>query len=315
MRTLIARALVALGLLAMALPAIATAAEGSLVGVRPVDPNASWLVLTMEPGQVVRQQALVMNLTDRPQPVRLSSADAVTTADGVFTLAGEHATPAGVGAWITPDETRITLAPNERRAVGLTIREPAGTTPGDHAGGLVVQSDEPAETGGGEGVAVRVLERVGMRVYVTVPGTRDGRVAIEDLDATAAGDGAVRGAVGLPDAVDVRFRVRNRGNVNFTRLSGRVDLLEGDDVRESRPLDFGTMLPGDDQEVAMSLPLPTWSPGSYRVRVTVAGAPATHTQATVDVGAGRVYAAGGLMVGLVGLGGAGLWRRRNRRAA
>lgn len=308
-----ALALVALvALLAAAAPAVA--AEGSRVGLRPADPDQSWVVLQLAPGASQRARAVVSNTSDAPQAVRFSTADATTTADGVFTLAGEAEPRRDVGAWITPDLTRLTLAPHESRAVGFTVRVPEGTTPGDHAGGLLVQADGPGEAASGDGMSVTIVERVGLRVYVDVPGVRDGHVALEDVRADPVRDGGVRGLLGMPDGVDVRFTVRNAGNVGYSRIHALVELLDGGEVRASTQVDLGTLLPGGVRDARARLPLGGWTGGRYTARVRVGAVPEARAEARVTVGAGRVWTAGGLVAGGLLLGSAGL-RRRMRRAS
>lgn len=313
------RALLAGGLavvataLAAGAPA-ATAASGSVVGVRPADPGQSWLVLRLAPGRTARREALVLNLSDRPQAVRLGATDAVTTADGVFTLAGDGERPRGVGAWITPDAQRLTLAPHEQRRVAITVREPEGTAPGDYAGGLVVQPDEPAGQVTAGGVAVRVLERVGLRVYVTVPGKRDGTVAIEGLSARPESAGGLGGVLGRAAGIEVRFRVAHRGNVVYQHLHGRVEVSAAGVVVSGTPVELETLLPGGARDVRVTVPLPSWRPRDYDVRVIVGALPEATALTRVSVGSVRMLEAGGLALGLIGLGGFGLWRRRARRA-
>jgi Fe-S cluster assembly iron-binding protein IscA len=292
----------------------AVAAEGSRVGLRPADPEQSWAVLTLAPGASERAEAVVVNSTDEPLAVRVSTADATTTGDGVFTLAGEAEPRRGVGAWITPDVVRTTLAPRESRRVGYTVRVPAGTAPGDHAGGLLVQRDGEEAAPSGDGMSVTIVERVGLRVYVTVPGTRDARVALDGVQARIDRDGGVRGMLGMPEAVDVRFRVRNTGNVGYARLHALVELRDGDRVRASAPVDLGTLLPDGERAAGARLPLGGWTTGGYTGRVRVGAVPEVHADARVTVGAGRAWAVGGIAVGGILLGTAGL-RRRIRRAS
>lgn len=305
----------ALGLavaLLMALAGSASAASGSLVGVRPAAPDQSWLVMTVPPGGSADATALVLNLSDAPQVVDIGSADAITTPEGVFSLAGDAETPRGVGAWIRLPRTRATLAPGERLPLPVSVAVPPGTTPGDYSGGVVVQAAPRAAASADGGLAVRVVERVGLRVYVTVPGVRDGHVAIQGLDATAAGGGGFTGALGLPDGMDVRFAVRNTGNVQYADLTGEVRLLEDGRVRDTRPLRLGTVLPGDVRPVSMRMSLPSWSPGRYEVAVRVDGRPAARGSATTSVSAMRVYAVAGVLALAIGLAAYGLWRRGRR---
>lgn len=308
-----ALALVALVVLLVA-AAPAVAAEGSHVGLRPADPDQSWVVLGLAPGASQRAQAVVSNTSDAPQAVRFSTADATTTADGVFTLAGEAEPRRGVGAWITPDVTRLTLAPHESRRIGFTVRVPEGATPGDHAGGLLVQADGAGEAASGDGMSVTIVERVGLRVYVEVPGVRDGRVALDGLHADVVRDGGVRGLLGMPDGVDVRFTVRNAGNVGYSRIHALVELMDGDEVRAATQVDLGTLLPGGVRDARARLLLGGWAGGHFTVRVRVGAVPEARAEAPVAVGAARVWTAGGLVVGGLLVGSAGL-RRRMRRAS
>jgi hypothetical protein len=155
---------------------------------------------------------------------------------------------------------------------------------------------------------------VGLRVYVTVPGTRDGRVTIAGVTAGIDRDGGVHGLLGMPEGVDVRFRVRNTGNVAYGRLHALVELRDGDRVRAAVPVDLGTLLPGTERTGAARLPLGGWTTGGHTVRVRVGAVPEAHADARVEVGAARMWAAGGLVVGGLLLGTAGL-RRRIRRAS
>ncbi len=298
--------------LVLALAATANAATGSLVGVRPAASDQSWLVMSVAGGETVRAEALVLNLSDEPQQVAIGTADGVTTPEGVFTLAGESETPRGVGAWIRLPRTTATLAPGERLPLPVTIAVPPGTTPGDYSGGITVQAGAREQTAADGGLAVRVVERVGLRVYVTVPGVRDGSLAVQELETTPVDGGGLKGALGLPQSLDVSFAVRNTGNVQYPDLTGEVRLYEDGDLHDTRPLALGTVLPGDVRPVDVSMPLPRWSPGRYEVAVRVSGRPEAHGTATEDVSAMRAYAAGILIVLLVGLGSYGLWRRGRR---
>jgi hypothetical protein len=302
----------ALAALAAATPALGS--EGSLVGIRPAAAGQSWVTTALPAGRSVHGTAVVMNLTSARQAVRLSAADATTTADGVFTLAADGAPARGVGAWTRPDVSRLVLAPGEQRRVGYRMRVPAAAEPGDYAGGLIVQSDAPARTARSGGVSIQIVERVGMRIYQRVPGHRDGTVKVEDLSASAVGAGGVRGIFGLADGVGVRFRVADTGNLHYDRLAGRVELLDGARVLAARPVVLGTILPGQRRDVAVRLPLGGWSTGRYGVRVTLASAPAATAAATVSVGAERIW----IGVAVAGLGvlaaGVLLVRRRRRRA-
>lgn len=298
--------------LLLVLAATAHAATGSLVGVRPAASDQSWLVMTVADGVTVGATALVLNLSDEPQTVAIGTADGITTPEGVFTLAGASESPRGVGAWIRLPRATATLAPGERLPLPVTITVPPGTTPGDYSGGITVQAGAREQAAAGGGLAVRVVERVGLRVYVTVPGERDGSLAVQELDATPVDGGGLKGALGLPASLDVSFAVRNTGNVQYPHLTGEVRLYEDGDLRGTRPLALGTVLPGDVRPVDVSMPLPRWSAGRYEVAVRVSGEPEARGSATEDVSAMRAYALGGVVMLLIGAGAYGLWSRGRR---
>lgn len=287
----------------------AQAASGSIIGLRPAAEDQSWINVRAAPGRVVPAKALLVNHTDERQTVTVGTADAVTTAEGVFTLAGEGTPREGVGAWIAIRRGALTLAPGEQRPLRFTVRVPADAEPGDFAGGVVVSSGSRARMRSGQGLSVRVVERIGLRVYVAVAGRRDAGVAIDGLRARAVGGDRLQELAGLQGGVDVDFTVRNAGNVRHDRLGGEVEILDGDEVAASRPVDLGTMLPGAERAVSVSLDLPRWSAGSYRVVVRMDGSPAARAEASVGVSPMRAYATGGLLLGLMG---AVYWGRARR---
>ncbi len=306
---MIARALVGALLVLAAWTGAAAGASGSLVGLQPLTPDQSWIVGTAAPGEVVRAGAVLINLSGRRQEVSLGAADGITTADGVFTLSGEGVEPVGVGAWIDAPAGRLTLAPRERRVVRFRIRVPADAEPGDHAGGLVVQSASAARVSSGSGVAVRVVERVGLRVYLTVTGARDATLAVEGLSARATSTGGLREAVGLPGRVEIDFTVRHLGNVRFDDLAGVVELRAGGDVVGRARTDLGTLLPGGDRRVALAMPLPRWSPTAYEVSVRLGDAPGALATTRLPADPARPVATAGLLLAVAGT---GLWSLRRR---
>lgn len=293
---------------------VAVAAEGSQLGIRPAQAGESWTTLTIAPGGQGVARAAVQNRTAQPQDAYLTAVDAVTTPDGTFTLAQDGAPATGVGAWITLGTTQARIAPGLEQPVDFIVRVPADAEPGDYAGGVVVRADEPAERRDQGGVAINVVERVGLRVYVTVPGVRDGRLVVEGLEAATSGGALPRAALGLPTGLDTRFTVRHAGNVRYEDLTGTVELRRDGELSATAPLDLGTVLPGSSRPVALRVPLPTFSPGDWTVSVRLDGESPMVAQAGLALGATRVWIAGALALGLVGLACALWWRRSGRGA-
>ncbi len=310
MRRALAATIVAL-LGTLVLAASAVGSLGATLALLPADQNESWITLEVEPGDAVAGRAVVRNLTDRAQTAVLTAVDAVTTGDGTFTLAGDDEERVGVGRWTSVDAARVALGPGEQRVVRYRVRVPAGAEPGDYAGGLVARAEVAAGREDAGGVTVTVVERVGLRIYADVAGERDGTVEVEDVAAETHGGSLVKDAFALPSALEATFTVRHAGNVRYDELGGTVELRRGDSVVETREISLGTLLPGAERPVSVRLPLAGFSAGDWTLEIRLDGEPPVAVQAHVGVSAWRVWAAGGIVgLGLIGVTGAGLARRR-----
>ncbi|HEX2040054.1 MAG TPA: hypothetical protein VHF47_10030 [Acidimicrobiales bacterium] len=157
-------AALAVGLLAPGEPARATEnGEFSLQPVRPVDTpqrERSYVVRTVAPGIGFDDRLEARNLTDAPLDLVVEPVDAVVTADGSF---APGTTTTAEGGWlrVTPERLRVPARGSVR--VALRVDVPADAAPGDHIAAVVVRK---AETPSGPGV--HVVNRVGVRVYLTV---------------------------------------------------------------------------------------------------------------------------------------------------
>lgn len=128
----------------------------------------SWFIYTLEPSEVKEAKVNVVNQSDQSVEVKIYPVDAVTTKDGAFAPQSEDREKIDVGAWINMPVSELSLKPNETKAVDFTIKVPENAEVGDHMGAIIVQGKEVAEAG--EGTAMRVVSRVGARIYLTVPG-------------------------------------------------------------------------------------------------------------------------------------------------
>jgi len=128
----------------------------------------SWFIYALEPGEVKNAKVDVINQSDQPVEVKIYPVDAVTTKDGAFAPQPEDAKKTGVGAWTSLPVSELSLGPNETKTVDFTIKVPENAEVGDHMGAIIVQGKEvPAAA---EGTTMRVVTRVGARIYLTVPG-------------------------------------------------------------------------------------------------------------------------------------------------
>ncbi|MDQ3757458.1 MAG: hypothetical protein M3394_06395 [Actinomycetota bacterium] len=145
----------------------ARAAENGEFSLRPVrsantpDRERSYVVRTVEPGTGFDDRLEARNLTDAPIDLVVEPVDAAVTGEGSF---APGTTAAAEGAWLRVSPGRVRVPARGSTRVALRVDVPADATPGDHIAAVVVRKAE-APSGGGE---VQVVNRVGVRVYLTV---------------------------------------------------------------------------------------------------------------------------------------------------
>jgi len=139
----------------------------------------SWFIYTLEPGEVKEAKVNVVNQSEVPVEVKIYPVGAVTTKDGAFAPKPEDAERINVGAWTTISVSELSLEPNETKAVDFTIQVPENAEVGDHMGAIIVQPKEVPEAE--EGTAMRVVTRVGARIYLTVPGEMIKELELEEF--------------------------------------------------------------------------------------------------------------------------------------
>ena len=204
-----------------------TAPEGRTgIGISPADPqlraagSARWFVADGEPGQEVVLRALVSNPGDVDETVRLYVRDLRFDRRGEPVIEDRSS---DIGTWGGFDEPEVLVTARSERTATFRLRVPADADPGDHVGVVVA---EAAPKGDG---TVRVVSRVGARLYLTVPG--EARPAVELRRLRLEPDGAI-----APREATVTFEVRNTGNV---RVRPRV-FVGGTEVPGAEVLPSGT---------------------------------------------------------------------------
>ena len=144
-------------------------AEGVRFTVSPANPtsNGSWLVYSIKPGDTIKDEVLVKNLSEKALTLSAYAVDQEKTAKKEdFALAAESAPRTNVGKWAMLDKDSVTVAPNSEVKVGLTFTVPAGTADGKYAGGVIVEA-MPAKASG-SGASASIGARVGLRLYADV---------------------------------------------------------------------------------------------------------------------------------------------------
>lgn len=142
----------------------------------PNDPhNGTWFVTTGYPGKRHTWTANLVNPTDQPLTVRLSTRD-LRFVDGVPTPVERDEDQTGVGAWTSFAEPEVTVGPAATVPVELTVNvPPTGVEPGDHVGVAIAETTSELE-------GATLVQQVATRIYVTVPGEVDRSFVIEDVD-------------------------------------------------------------------------------------------------------------------------------------
>jgi hypothetical protein len=246
----------------------AGALETNTLGIVPVDESDNFHV-ELVPGEEMERRAAITNRTDQAHHVRVYPVDANVTDQGSFALAGRDAIPTGVGAWLHLPVSELVLPPRSTTELAFRVTVPAGATPGDHAGGVVVEMDpkgQPQDLGNNIAVQMNVVERIGVRVYLNVAGKAVRTLGMGELTWGRTGDG-------------IRFEVlvTNTGNV---RVEPRAELtfhgfrLPSTAVEMSR---VETLLPGSDVTLTgLWRDPPRLASGHATVTVTVGGQPMGH---------------------------------------
>lgn len=155
-------------------PALGLEGPGG-VGIMPANPttsDAGWFVYTVDPGQVIEDEAKIINNDEAPMVINIDVEDAGSLSDGGFALSGkENSTE--IGVWTQLESNEVTVPANGSVNVKFKITVPQDAGVGEHAGGIVVwRSDKKpdATVAVGGGGKVNVISRVGARIYLTVRG-------------------------------------------------------------------------------------------------------------------------------------------------
>ncbi len=143
------------------------------VGTSSKDPNlGEWFVLKLERGETAKGTALITNIDDVAQHLRLHLADLTFTRNGSAQV--NDGDQKDVGAWgrfLVPD---ITVGPRASAEAVFEITAPLGAEPGDHIGVVMATSDpDPGN--------LTFVLRSATRLYVTVPGEAKKAFEIDDF--------------------------------------------------------------------------------------------------------------------------------------
>lgn len=187
-RTVLALTLLALAVLLSA--GQASAVDDGTVGIRPAN-ESDFFHISLYPGAAIDAEAVVANHTQDPVVLLNYPVDGQTTPQGGFALASQTDQQKGIGAWVHLKSDHVTIPAKSEMKVPFRLTVPSGTTPGDYAGGLIIQSPPvqgKTTVSGDTAVRIDVVQRQGVRIYLNVAGTAVKSLTHGDLSWQQSGD-------------------------------------------------------------------------------------------------------------------------------
>lgn len=306
LRTALMTAALALVLLASA--GQAAAVDSGTLGIRPAN-ESDFFHLSLYPGAATEVTAIVSNHTQTPVTLLNYPVDGQSTAQGTFALAAQSDVRSGVGAWTQLNADHITVPANSDLTVPFRISVPAGTPPGDYAGGLIIQTPpvqgQTTKVNGDTAVRLDVIQRQGVRIYLNVAGTAVKSLQHGDMSWQQSGD-----------ALTFTLPLKNTGN---TILHPSANLEISGWVGANTHLTFDTpesLLPGASLDLHAKLTqAPLIQAGNAEANIT-SEAGTGHAETAINYAPWPLIIAGLLLV-LAAI--YGSWRmvrfvRRARRA-
>jgi len=159
------------------------------------------------------------------------------------------------GDWIAVAPQQFQIPAGKAQEVTFSVRVPADAT-GTTWGMIFVEgSPRPQER---QGATVLAVERFGVKVYETVPGTEDRA-------------GRITGVSVLKDnPLTLQVAFENTGNIQL-RPDGKIDIIsQAGEVVRSLPIESFPLLPGATRDLTITDPSSTpLAPGIYRALATV----------------------------------------------
>ena len=215
----------ATGAFAAGQPAVPPPAAGRLavddgsIGIRLLeapttrrdDPRAKiYIVDHVKPGATIKRKVEVSNKSTKPFDIQLYPAAAEIKGGSFFP--GEGRAVNEVSTWTKVSVASVSLAPGASRAVDATITVPANASNGERYGVIWAEAQSPP----GEGV--RQVNRVGIRIYLSVgPGGEPASdFTVDTLKANR-----------LPDGQPVVYALVHNTGGRALDMSGTLSLSNG----------------------------------------------------------------------------------------
>lgn len=252
----------------------AQAAPQGGLGVAPANPDPgnpatrSYVIADLSAGAGRRDAIRIANSGPSTMTYQVAAVDGVTAATSGAVYSSQLPAQRW-GSWLTPDASSVTVPANQETTLGFSIQVPAGAFPGDHLGGIAVQSAVATADGAG----VNVIERAVVGVLVVVPGPAQFHLSIGTATVRPVSPYDPRGIVDVPLTDDGL-------SLGKPVISVTLAGPNGYHATASRQLD--TLLPGDTIVYPFSwpdaLPAGTYQIDVHPVESSVAGTGAGATR-------------------------------------
>lgn len=216
----------------------ARALESGNLGIFPTNfkedepKTRSWFIYSLKPNDEASSSVTIQNKGRESVKLRIYPVDATSTKDGAFTLFSQG-TRNDVGGWITFDTDQLELPADSKITVPFILKIPLSATPGDHVGGIAI---EPEGNLGLSTSGVKLVQRLGVRFYVTIEGEKVEKLAIKNIKVIESGGQTY-----------LSYSLTNSGNTNLSPKGKlKIGSLFGSSVLEMGNL--GEVLAGSEIE-------------------------------------------------------------------
>jgi hypothetical protein len=216
--------------------AIASASTGLAVIPHPTSSlGLSYFRLHAVPGSDVQAGTVeLQNPTGKRLRVALSAVDGKTLS----TLGSGYAPPGsrqhGATHWLNLGARAVTLAPDTRVKVPISVLVPPAVKPGDYLSGISIEVlDQRPQGLAKKGISIASLARYALGVEILIPGARHPLIQF-------TGASLQRQPAGLT----FLLRARNSGNVILQGVHGQVRITRGGHTVVSQTIEPGTFVTG-----------------------------------------------------------------------
>jgi hypothetical protein len=211
-------ATLALAILAMLAPASAMAADGTIrLAVEPVGEDAQFFERSLEPGASAELVVNLANYGDAAVKARTFAADVYSIINGGFGARLRDEPTTGTTTWLDYPAGVLTIEPGQAIRRSFTVTVPGDARPGEYITSIVIENDEPIESGGG--IAFNQFMRSAIAVVITVPGPSVTKLELGDARHSFLGAQSVVG-VAIDNTGDLLLRPA--GTIVITTEAGET---------------------------------------------------------------------------------------------